>query len=429
MAQSLETLRSSKIKSIYGRELGIDKDGYLVGAPGLKQIDGRPHHDLHRHDDRPYGVARSSPPARAQGPVQSTCRRPCRACEKIISRISTSTGSHQFLSTPAGASIFSRPPAPRRTSSTWSAPAAASRTATCRATGRSGAARPAAGRSRRAPTRWFEVHRWEPAVPWFSPEYVQVPAQLQGPGLHRRPRPRDPEPRRLPDRPHRGEVLQLLHDLEPRADAGARDRRDRADAKRGAPIASTSLRGELDAGVPCTPRACRALPSSFEAELEKPDEDDVIGLWGVDMAAAEEYAYQRPGCQFFVLEAMRRGIGVYLPPESDLMRPMPVYGISEWDHNYIKLTSRARELNARRSACRQQQADARSRSPACRARCTRSRHFVQHLDEPVRDAARHGDPAGRGHRPGQRHHALRRPAGLAHDGGGAPPRARRCSRR
>ena len=45
-------------------------------------------------------------------------------------------------------------------------------------------------------------------------------------------------------------------------------------------------------------------------------------------------------------EAMRRGIGVYLPPESDLMRPLPVYGISEWDHNYIKLTSRARELSA-----------------------------------------------------------------------------------
>ncbi|TFH47151.1 MAG: hypothetical protein E4H01_08750 [Lysobacterales bacterium] len=42
---------------------------------------------------------------------------------------------------------------------------------------------------------------------------------------------------------------------------------------------------------------------------------------------------------------MRRGIGVYLPPASDLMRPMPVYGISEWDHNYVKLTSRARELN------------------------------------------------------------------------------------
>jgi hypothetical protein len=29
------------------------------------------------------------------------------------------------------------------------------------------------------------------------------------------------------------------------------------------------------------------------------------------------------------------------------MRPLPVYGISEWDHNYIKITSRAKELSAR----------------------------------------------------------------------------------
>jgi len=89
------------------------------------------------------------------------------------------------------------------------------------------------------------------------------------------------------------------------------------------------------------------LPEGIAAaELDKPDSDDVIGLWGVDMAAHDEYAYQRPGCQNLVLEAMRRDIGVYLPPESDLMRPMPVYGISEWDHNYIKLTSRAKELSA-----------------------------------------------------------------------------------
>lgn len=79
-------------------------------------------------------------------------------------------------------------------------------------------------------------------------------------------------------------------------------------------------------------------------------EQEVIGLkTSTGTFVAEGYAshnsYQRPGCQFFVLEAMRRNIGIYLPPESDLMRPMPVYGISEWDHNYIKMTTRARELN------------------------------------------------------------------------------------
>jgi len=61
----------------------------------------------------------------------------------------------------------------------------------------------------------------------------------------------------------------------------------------------------------------------------------------------EEYGYQRAGCQHFILNALERGIGVYVPPESDLLRPMPVYGMCEWDHNYIKLTARARELNNR----------------------------------------------------------------------------------
>jgi len=63
---------------------------------------------------------------------------------------------------------------------------------------------------------------------------------------------------------------------------------------------------------------------NIRKEVGHNPDDDVIGLWGVDMAAMEEYGYQRPGCQFFVLEALRRGIGVYVPPESDLMRPQPV---------------------------------------------------------------------------------------------------------
>jgi hypothetical protein len=88
------------------------------------------------------------------------------------------------------------------------------------------------------------------------------------------------------------------------------------------------------------------------------DDEDIIGFWGVDMAANEEYGDQRSGCHFFILEAMRRGIKVYVPPESCLLRPKPVYGISEWDHNYIKATARARELIARRGQLEQQAAEA-----------------------------------------------------------------------
>jgi hypothetical protein len=81
-----------------------------------------------------------------------------------------------------------------------------------------------------------------------------------------------------------------------------------------------------------------------------------------------------------VLEAMRRGIGVYLPPESDLMRPMPVYGISEWDHNYIKLTSRARELNARAQRAGAAEGEAET-SPAA-GRAARAQAFVSTWTSP-----------------------------------------------
>lgn len=37
MAQSLQTLRNSKIVGLHGRAVGIDKDGYLVGPPSVKR--------------------------------------------------------------------------------------------------------------------------------------------------------------------------------------------------------------------------------------------------------------------------------------------------------------------------------------------------------------------------------------------------------
>lgn len=43
-----------------------------------------------------------------------------------------------------------------------------------------------------------------------------------------------------------------------------------------------------------------------------------IGLWGIMQASETEYTYQRPGIQYFIHEAMRRGIKVVAPPESCL---------------------------------------------------------------------------------------------------------------
>lgn len=208
-------------------------------------------------------------------------------------------------------------------------------------------------------TRWFEVHRWEGNVPWFSPEYVQFMRSFKGPVYTGGAVPEIPNHVVYPiDHIEEKFSSYFLTSSLALMMALAIDTLEQVRMARSIRREERAHAATLDAGVPVA-TAGFAVPNGmsreqFEAELEKSDDDDVIGLWGVDMAAADEYAYQRPGCQFFVLEAMRRGIGVYLPPESDLMRPMPVYGISEWDHNYIKLTSRARELNSAMSAAQAQ---------------------------------------------------------------------------
>ncbi len=198
-------------------------------------------------------------------------------------------------------------------------------------------------------TRWFEVHRWEVGVPWFSPEYLEFMRRFKGPVY---------TGGEVPEIPNH--VVYPIDYIEEKFSsyfltsslalmmALAIDTIERIRLARRSHQEAKAEQRRLDAGVPAECLTVfHQLPHGIdEAELEKDDNDDVIGMWGVDMAAADEYAYQRPGCQFFVLEAMRRNIGFYLPPESDLMRPQPVYGISEWDHNSIKLTSRARELNA-----------------------------------------------------------------------------------
>lgn len=92
--------------------------------------------------------------------------------------------------------------------------------------------------------------------------------------------------------------------------------------------------------------AC-AIEDILDARAQGQDGPDQIALFGVDMAASEEYGYQRAGCQHFLLLAADLGINIYVPPESDLLRPMPLYGISESSHWMIKLTARKKELESR----------------------------------------------------------------------------------
>lgn len=187
-------------------------------------------------------------------------------------------------------------------------------------------------------SRWFELHRWEPGQQWFSPEYVEWLKQFRGPLYVGRPIEELPNAKVYPlDLVEEAfssyflnsslSLMMALAILEIEDLRGARKQH-----KQGSTWNIAPADGQETVAM---------------RRLRESDDDDIIGLWGVDMSATEEWESQRPGCHFFILEALRRGIGVFVPPESDLLRPLPVYGICEWDEEYIKKTARARELNAR----------------------------------------------------------------------------------
>ena len=161
---------------------------------------------------------------------------------------------------------------------------------------------------------WYELHRWEPQIPgqmgsgkaWFTPEYVEFLARFTGKVWMMDPLPPEiPGAQRVP-------VEELVD-------------------KYGPYFMSSSLSW------------------MFAMALETPGVEE-IGLWGVDMSAHEEYATQRPGCQYFCTLAMQRGIKVTIPPESDLLQPGLFYGVTENNPMMIKLTARQAELANRRAA-------------------------------------------------------------------------------
>ncbi len=55
----------------------------------------------------------------------------------------------------------------------------------------------------------------------------------------------------------------------------------------------------------------------------------VIQIYGVDMSHSSEYSQQRPSCEWAVGIAQGRGIQVYLPSESDLLKTLFLYGYEQ----------------------------------------------------------------------------------------------------
>lgn len=171
---------------------------------------------------------------------------------------------------------------------------------------------------------WFELHRWEPPVvgvpsqqvPWFSPEYVQWMATRGVPVWMQAKVPEIPTSDAYP-------VEEMCH-------------------KFGTFFFTSSIAWMMAMAIDMV---IREREDCAKAGKEAPQ--SVIGLYGIDMAATEEYGYQRAGCQHFCALAHQMGITVDVPPESDLLRPMPLYGIDEGTHWMIKNTARLRELEGR----------------------------------------------------------------------------------
>lgn len=169
---------------------------------------------------------------------------------------------------------------------------------------------------------WFELHRWEPPVigkphlqkQWFSPEYVAWMAMRQP-----------------------GACPVWMYEAVPEIPASRPLPVDDLTSKYGTFFFTSSVAWMI---------AC-AIEDILEARAKGATDPDEIALFGIDMAANEEYGYQRAGCQHFLLLAGDLGIKITVPPEADLLRPMPLYGICESSHWMIKNTVRKGELEAR----------------------------------------------------------------------------------
>lgn len=182
---------------------------------------------------------------------------------------------------------------------------------------------------------WFELHRWEPGVigrpdtqkPWFTPEYVAWMAKKPIVWMNA-PVPEIPGSRALP-----------VDDLIDRY---------------GSYFFTSSIAWMFALAL----ERIRAEREAADA-AGQPRPEAAIGLFGIDMAATEEYGDQRTGCQFFATIAHTLGINLVVPPESDLLLPKPLYGIGESTPMAIKLTERRRELAARIAQAEAMQQNAR----------------------------------------------------------------------
>lgn len=79
-----------------------------------------------------------------------------------------------------------------------------------------------------------------------------------------------------------------------------------------------------------------------------------IHVYGVDMATGTEYAGQRPSCEYFLGFAAGRGCDIYVPPSSDLLKNITLYGAEDDLPIRAKFAAREKELMGRMGSLNEQ---------------------------------------------------------------------------
>lgn len=100
-----------------------------------------------------------------------------------------------------------------------------------------------------------------------------------------------------------------------------------------------------------------------------------IHVYGVDMAQGTEYAAQRPSCEYFLGYAAGRGIKIYVPPTSDLLKVSAMYGAEDDTALRIKLDERSKELENRMNQLQMQQQQIRDHLNQCAGALENTRYF------------------------------------------------------
>ena len=92
---------------------------------------------------------------------------------------------------------------------------------------------------------------------------------------------------------------------------------------------------------------------------ERPDWE--LHVLGVDMALGDEYAHQRPSCEYWLGIAQGMGITIAVPDRADIQKIRYVYGIDSYEPVAAKLGARREELEAQLQNAARAEAHARDK--------------------------------------------------------------------